>query len=544
MTSKRDQRLLAAATATALALSTLVGAYKASGVMLHYDIACFLLHAEAVDSGLRAYVDFFEINTPANIWLPFVAVKLSQVLPYYRADLLMTLLIVFIAICTVFTVWLIWQRLAPAFPVTVIVSATVVPYISFWFPGYDFGQREPMFFAAMGPYAAIVLGRHLGNRPGSASAIAAGVLAALGASQKPHFMLLAGAIVFADFCIRRGRLRQIGVEAYALSGCLVAYALLIVTVHTAYVTVMLPIAAKTYVTMAQPIDVATGRLGLKRVTLLGLPIVAVLYLAFRHRRTSSAATAWPVFVLWGVVVAGTLGIYFGQSFGFRYQQLIFIPLLIVTGSLALAAVADDAMRLALERGPPLAASASVAVCTLLCLAASLFVARSLDTLDPGTSRQDVEFDRIVRYFRGYPPGTPVMWLGTNLPPWSPMYAYTNVHPTGRYATLLALRKVVDERDDAKAQARPSDPAIADIEQKLRRYVLLSLIGTPKPEFVVVDVSRPVRWFETYGKPFSLVSYFSEQPEFAKEWAHYRKVAEMPSMGFEIEIYRRNKDSVQ
>lgn len=542
MTSGRDQRWLAIATTTVFAVSLLVGVRAASGVMLHYDIACFLLHAEAVDSGLRAYVDFFEINTPANIWLPYIAVKLSQVLPYYRADLLMALLVAFVVVCTAFTILLIWQRLAADFPITMIVAATAVPYIYFCFPGFDFGQREPTFFAAMGPYATIVVGRYLGKHPGRASAIGAGILSALGAAQKPHFMILAGAIVFADLCLRHGKLRQLGTEAYTLSASLVLYVLLIVIVHTDYVTVMLPIAAKTYVPMAQPLDVATGRLGLKRVALFGAPIVALLGFALWRRRTSAAI--WPVAVLWCVAVFGTLGIYFGQSFGFRYQQLIFMPLLIVTCALALAAAADDIARSVLTQARTSAMFASTASCALLCLAASLFVAHALDTLDPGTTRQDVENDHIVRYFRDYPPGTPILWLGTNLPPWSPMYAYTNVRPTGRYATLLALRKVVDELDEARAKGRPVEPAIADIEQKLRRYVLLSLESEPKPEFVVVDVSKTVRWFETYGKPFSLVSFFSEQPAFAREWTHYRKVADMPSMGFKVDIYRRNKDAGQ
>ena len=46
--------------------STAVSAFQTFQLMLNYDVAGFLLDAEAMLAGRRLFVDFFEFNMPSN----------------------------------------------------------------------------------------------------------------------------------------------------------------------------------------------------------------------------------------------------------------------------------------------------------------------------------------------------------------------------------------------------------------------------------------------------------------------------------------------
>ena len=127
------------------------------------------------------------------------------------------------------------------------------------------------------------------------------------------------------------------------------------------------------------------------------------------------------------------------------------------------------------------------------------------------------------------------------PPFSPLQAYADVRPTNTFSTLVPLRAVVSDLDRARESGKPRDPEIAAVERRMRGYVL-GAFGPRRPEVVVVDVSMPARWFERYGKPFSLISFLSEDPGFAREWTNYERVGEMPSMNFKVETYKRRKDA--
>jgi hypothetical protein len=73
-----DSRRLSALTASLFVATTIVCAFQTSRLMLNYDVAGFLLDGEAILSGRRLFVDFFEIKTPSNAccrWSP----------PYCRA---------------------------------------------------------------------------------------------------------------------------------------------------------------------------------------------------------------------------------------------------------------------------------------------------------------------------------------------------------------------------------------------------------------------------------------------------------------------------
>jgi hypothetical protein len=525
--SRRQGRLVA----LLFAASTIVCAHQASQLMLNYDVAGFLLDAESVLAGRRLFVEFFEFNMPSNAWLPVISVALARGLPFYLADIHVALLICLVSAAAALTLWVMWRQLAPTRPTTLLVAAVLLPALFLWYPNYDFGQREPFFFAAMAPFAAVSLGRHAGVRPAPGMAVLVGLIAALGASMKPHFVIFVGALVLVDLLLRRGRIRELGLESFVLGGALGIYLLWMVLAFPLYFTDMLPIASSTYAPLAPSKSVAIGRLGARRMILFGLPIIAMLCVVALRAEEPGGRRKWWLLALWGTAATAALAICILPAFGFRYHQLIFTPLLVLTGGLSAAALFD----LYPARG------LRPFVLALVCLVATWFVAQRLDTQDGGTSRAEAANDELTRYLRSLPAATPVLFIGMSQPPFSPMQAYADVRPTNTFSTLVPLRTVVADRDRALSTGQPRNPEIVKVEQMIRRYVA-GAFAPRLPDVVIVDATVPARWFEAYGKPFSLINFLSEDPAFAREWAKYERVGEMKSMNFQVEAYRRRKDA--
>lgn len=522
----------------------LLSAHSIFTYALDLDVAGFLLDARAFEMGRTLFDSFFEINTPSNVWLPVVALKLSHILPWMLADVFQAGLFLFIVACAAATVWLIRQRLEPGQPVTMLVASVLVPALVVWFPYLHFGQREQLFLASLGPFAVIVGGRYLGVVPSRGLALGAAALVAFGASLKPHFMLVVALFVWADFCFHRGRLREIGLEVYASSALLIAYVALIAIAYPLYLSEMLPTAAATYFTMRTEFAIVAGRLGIRRITeTIGAALLLMAFLAYR-RSPSRFLQSLVIPILWFVLTAASVAVYLAQSQGFHYHRIVLIALLTMGSGVALAVLVDEFRETIFRRLSWLPNSGAVVVMAMLCLGSTGLLFYAIKEYEPApTTRQAALGDLMTRFLQGLPPGTPILMLEPGIGPISPLHAYADIRWTGEFSTLLVLRPIYNERDKAAAEQRPIAPRMAQVERDVRRYVLESFFGTP-PEIVFVDISGmgQLSWFYDYPKPVSLIDFFLEQPAFAAEWKKYEKIGEMRSLNtFDVAVYRRRKD---
>jgi hypothetical protein len=114
-----------------------------------------------------------------------------------------------------------------------------------------------------------------------------------------------------------------------------------------------------------------------------------------------------------------------------------------------------------------------------------------------------------------------------VPPFSLVHAYANFHWTGAFACLIEMRAIVDDRRQAARQGVPRDPALVRAEARLRKLALLSLTD-PAPDLVFVDVSQPLRWFETFPKQMRILDFLVEDPAFAEAWGHYEQLTSLTS----------------
>jgi hypothetical protein len=524
------------------AATVLVSAYRIFNTMLNHDVAGFLLDARAFELGRRLYESFFEMNMPSNVWLPILSVSLAHVVPRPLAEIHFAVLFLFVLLCTGTTVVLIWRIIGPRRPVTVVAASALIPATFLLYPAYDFGQREVLFLAAFAPLVAATVGRHYGYVPSIWTSIGVAALAAFGASQKPHFMLMAAGFVFVDFCIRRGRPLRMGAEAFALAAFFVAYVAWIVLVHPTYLTDTVPSASATYLTMTEPFSIVLQALRWKRLSAFAaISVILMSVVVYLHRMRDLGAYL-KLLLFWLALIAFSAAIYFVQSLGFPYHQFLLIAVVILSGGLMLSWFFDE---LIITTFPDVSWVRRLPVSIALagvCLCYAWLVADKATIPPPVMTREAALNDPMTRILNSLPSGTPVLMLLTNIVPISPLHAYADVRWTGQFSTLVIVRAIYSERDRALAEGREMNPTIAKADRDIRRYVLNSLRGVP-PEIVFVDITKPLRWFETYPRPVSILDYLSEQPEFAAEWAKYKRVGEIHSLfDIDIAIYSRRKDA--
>jgi hypothetical protein len=522
--------------------AVLVSAYRVSNTMLNHDVAGFLLDVRAFELGRTLYDSFFEMNMPSNVWLPLVSVDVAKVVPRPLADVHLAVLFLFVLACAGTTLLLVWRIVGPRHAVTMIVASILIPAVFLAYPRYDFGQREALFVATSAPLVAVVLGRHCGYAPALAMSIGVAALAAFGSSQKPYFVVVIAGFLFVDFCLRRGRLLQMGAEVFAFVAFLIGYAAWIALVYPSYLTDTIPTASATYLTMTQPFSVVLAALRWPRLAAFAIVFVVLMSLAVLLRQGRDLGRYLKFFAFWLALVGLSAGIYFQQSHGFFYHQFVLLAVVIISSGLMLAwfvdGLTDTALREISWLGRPL-----MAIClAVACLGYAGIVARLTTVSPPQMTREAAINDPLTRIMTGLPGGTPVLMLLTNIVPMSPLHAYADIRWTGQFSTLVILRAIYSERDHARAEGREMSPRVAKAERDLRRYVLNSFLGVP-PEIVFVEMAKPLRWFEDYPRPVSLLEFLTEQPEFAAEWAKYEKVGEVRSLfDIPVAVFRRREDA--
>lgn len=195
-------------------------------VLLNHDVASILQTTARVIEGERLYVDIPEPNPPLVFVAAGVPVILSGALSLDVRHLAFTLLVSLTLTC--------WALVARALTVlglpdsrsTAVLACALLP-IMLCVPGYDFGQREPMFFILMLPWLIGRVGVSLDRALPGWMRVVVAFLAAAGMALKPYLPLL-WLVCEAWIAWRRRSLRSLAsVENAVVAGALVTYGLFV-----------------------------------------------------------------------------------------------------------------------------------------------------------------------------------------------------------------------------------------------------------------------------------------------------------------------------
>jgi len=507
-----------------------LAAWSVYSTMLNHDVAYYLLLARGLDEGRELYATFPDYGLPANGWLALLSLRVSSALALPLVETHQCVLFLLAATGAI-AAGLILERLFGGETVAGRTAMLLTVAVFLLYPGYDFGQRDYLFAVLVAPLVLTVAGRHFGLRPGTGLSAMVVITAMIGGSFKPQFALPLLTLGVVELALRRGRLRAVAGELWVAGGGLIAYVALVHILYPAYFTAVLPSAVAVYGSYAGSMN-SSLFMHLLRAAVgvsfaCGMVILLLYAPGFRPSRRHLALTAG-----WFAFGASLLAMFILQRQGFIYHLLPFsLFSLLSAGVFGLLVLGRSSI----------ASSMKSAVVSATLAIVIVGGAGAIAAIEPGRSRANALEDPVSRILTRLPARTPVMALSTGVAPLSPLHAYADIRWTGAFGALIELMAIVQDREAAAREGRPRKPELADAERDVRRRVLLSLTE-PRPAMVFVNVSQTPRWFEHYGRPFSILAFLLEDTRFAAEWSNYEPVAETQSLfGVKILSYRLRKN---
>jgi len=209
-------------------------------VPIDADVSWLITVSERVLSGDRLYVDIFEVNPPASVWLYLPQVALAQAIGL-RPETLIVLITSMLATASVIATLRLNDRLAaaPRLPLTLALGFLVLIL-----PGGLFAQREHYALLLALPLAWTMMLVADRKPIETRWLVAAGAAAGLILVIKPQF-LFAVALPAAYAGWASGRWRDIAIAAGAGIFVVLLYALAIITLASAYLS-LVPMLAEVY----------------------------------------------------------------------------------------------------------------------------------------------------------------------------------------------------------------------------------------------------------------------------------------------------------
>jgi hypothetical protein len=243
--------------ATTAAVLTAAAVVRALSWM-HDDVSWFLIVAERVLGGARAYIDFVDGNPPAAFLAYMPAILIAQA-THLRPEAAITILVFIGALASV---WLSGKILLRANLIKYRDAPALVGFSLFCLliaPGNTFAQREHLSLVALLPMLAVYSARAAGRAVLPYAALIAGVAGGIAATFKPYFLL---PIAFAFLVVaarRRPSARSllhlfVAPEGIGAAVLLAAYAGLCAIAFPDYFERAVPLALDLYTRFRFPFD--------------------------------------------------------------------------------------------------------------------------------------------------------------------------------------------------------------------------------------------------------------------------------------------------
>ncbi len=217
----------AGAARLALAILALTGLLLAqdfpSPATINGDTSWLIHVVERMMAGGRAYVDVVETNPPMAFLIYWPAVAVARVIGL-SPELAVMLQTGFVALVSLSLVLWIARRLFGMMPLGLAVLGAALVVASLFAPTRSFTQREHLAMMLLLPTVLSLAARSASQTPGPGLAVLCGVLAGLGASIKPHFVLVVALPALAAALARRDWRILFAPETLVAAALVIAYA--------------------------------------------------------------------------------------------------------------------------------------------------------------------------------------------------------------------------------------------------------------------------------------------------------------------------------
>lgn len=473
---------------------------------LNQDVAVILSVAERWMDGERLYRDMIDVNPPLIFMLSLIPVALAKVLPIDTASALILCVLAL-------TVWAVWAsyRLMTALAVSEKNSLQLflLPLLIFnliVFPSEMFGQREHLMACAMIPYLLLAAMRCDEKKVSVAFALMISIIAAIGFSLKPHFLMIVLAVELYLLFVRGLGPTLRDQVPWVMVMTMAAYVVFAWYVTPEYFSFVLPLVVKDYeaISGVSYFSITTSK-HLGPYLFVAIPLTVT---AFGRR--------WPhVMRLTGIVTLAAALAGVSQDKGWPYHLL---PAQM--GSILLFGWAVARMTDRLQQGGDVVMKASRSMIGLMLLMiyglAGAVRFGLYDQMDYKDS-QAGQWQRILERHAG---GRPVLMLTPGIYPHFPAMNYAKLKEVSRFLTVWPLQGAYD--GCKPEDSRYHTPEQMTYAERLYNRMLIEDFVKHKPQLVVIDRIPGIPWCG--GREFSFLEYFLMQPDFATEWRNYEYIA--------------------
>ncbi|MDX2102720.1 MAG: hypothetical protein SF002_09280 [Alphaproteobacteria bacterium] len=446
---------------------------------LNGDAAAILSFADRMLDGEQLYTDLIDVNPPVIFWLSMVPASVARVTGWSITATTSAWTGILILLSAGLSAAM-WRRQGQCEPLVIAAIAAVVVL-----PSHNHSQREHILIILALPWLLLAVLRQQGEPCSTALAMTAGVVAGIGLSIKPYYLVPA-LLVEGGVLVVLGPRRWLArpeLWGLAVAGSVVALGL--ATIARPWLSEIVPLVARHYADLGWE----TAWMVLSEEERPQL--LAALLLLMLVARARPAA-------LFGL---GALAGAMLQGKGWDYHLLPAWAALLLALGLALD-----------QWGGRLA----------LALAGLLFgVTLVLTTPLVAEGRHSHSLERrmtdLLRRDAG--PG-PVLWLTASIWPHFPAVLDARVRLSGPYMNLWlvqALYRSVPFEADGRPRYR-SDAEASDDERAVRRHLRTALLRTPPTLILVAPAAEEVGFA---GQSFDYLDWLATDPDLAPLLARYR-----------------------
>lgn len=161
-----------------------------SRMPLNYDVSWILCAGDRIYNNAKLYIDIFEVNPPLAVYFNMPVIYLTQLLNLSVITIFYIYTISYIIITFIICFYL--SKLASKKVNSLIFVLMINPllFILLLLPGISFGQREHIMIILTIPYIFSACIRALNVSLNTSIAFIIGILAGVGLSFKPYFLIL------------------------------------------------------------------------------------------------------------------------------------------------------------------------------------------------------------------------------------------------------------------------------------------------------------------------------------------------------------------
>jgi hypothetical protein len=496
--------------------------------VINHDAALYLDCGIRLASGQRPYVDFLDLNPPLIMYLSVLPALLARALSIH-VIVAFHLLVFALALASALACRRLILRSALGLSLNESRGFAFILLLGSFFllrtAELDWGQREHLFILLYMPFFLSRWIRRAGGTVGPTAALYVGLGAGIGASLKPHFVLIALGVELIHLIASRRFRSLLQPEFLVFAGTGVAYAghflLLPADIRDAFFIRWLPMIREGYGAYNEPWNVVLLRPGVLSALLLLIAALAVV-----HGIDAPRAGLARLFIAFGLF--GLAG-YFIQQKGWSYQQL---PALF--GGMMALLVAFSA-RASEKSGPQPTRwpDQRLAVLVLIGAAfasATLVMARARDGFrpwpDPGIGQ--------ILHFETQP-GDAILMISTSVGQIYPLRLQVGRPAGSRYLWTFPLPMIyASERGPVDAPFPFRSRAVMEQAELHFLEDLGEDIAKNRPRLIMIDA-----YDEPQGCPagFTLPAYFEAAGFLAGEMNDYNYWTDV----FGWQVYRRVDD---